>query len=110
MFTKLYLDTTNPKNTLAQMICQNKIPLFVSILLHTIIYAAVINLASFIFYNKRLSTDINIRLLIVLFIIMTLGYIGRYYHVKDIYNAYNKNMEKTRHHLDKLYISWVFIA
>jgi hypothetical protein len=110
MFTKLYLDTTNPKNTFTQMICQNKMPLFVSVLLHTIIYSVFINLASYIFYNKMLSTDINIRLLIVLFIIMTLGYIGRYYHVKDIYNAYNKNIQKTREHLDKLYISWVFIA
>ena len=110
MFTKLYLDTTNPKLTISQLFSQNAFPLFISIVLHTIVYSLIFNLASFIFYGTLLSSPVNRRLIISLLIIMTFGYIARFYHVKDIYNAYDKDMEKTRNHLDKLYISWVFIA
>jgi hypothetical protein len=41
---------------------------------------------------------------------MVFGFIGRFYHVKDVYHAYNENMEKTREYLDKLYITWIFIS
>jgi hypothetical protein len=110
MFTKLYLDTTNPKSSISQLFTQNAFSLFISIVLHTIVYSLFFNLASFIFYGSVLSSKINRRLIISLLIIMTFGYIARFYHVKDIYNAYDKDMEKTRNHLDKLYISWIFVA
>jgi hypothetical protein len=41
---------------------------------------------------------------------MIFGYVGRHYEVKDIYNAYGKNMEKARAHIDKLFITWIFIG
>jgi uncharacterized membrane protein (DUF485 family) len=110
MFTKLYLSTTDPKLSLSEMISQNTVPLVVSIIFHTILYMLFVNLASYIFFGKLLSMKINNRLFIVLIIIMTFGYIARFYHVKDIYQAYNNDIMKTRKHLDKLYIGWIFIA
>jgi hypothetical protein len=110
MFTKLYLSTTDPNITIHKMISENSVPLLVSILFHTIVYMLFVNLVSYIFFGKLLSMKINNRLFIILIIIMTFGYIARFYHVKDIYQAYNKDMVKTRKHLDKLFISWIFIA
>ena len=110
MFTKLYLNSTNPKLTLYQLFRENAMPLLISVLFHTIIYVLVLNIASYIFYNSFLSRRINTILAVTLLLIMSLGYIARFYHVKDIYNAYNYDMERTRNHIDKLYISWIFIA
>ena len=110
MFTNLYLSTTNPDVCLYTMISRNIVPLLISILFHTIVYMLFVNLVSYIFFDKLLSMKINNRLFVFLFAIMTLGYIARFYHVKDVYQAYNKDILKTRNHLDKLYISWIFIA
>jgi hypothetical protein len=110
MFTELYLSTTNPNISLSKMISQNSILLLISIIFHTIMYMSFVNIVSYIFFDRLLSMKINNRLFVVLFVIMTFGYIARFYHVKDVYQAYNKDMIKTRNHLDKLYIGWIFIA
>jgi len=110
MFTELYLHSTDPKISLERMIRENYGLLILSILLHTIIYSSFLNLVSFIFFGKILSSIINIRLILTLLMIMSIGYIGRYYHVKDIYSAYGENMEKARAHIDQFFISWVFIG
>ena len=110
MFTELYLSTTNPNQTLSNMIYQNSRSLFVSILFHTIVYMMFANLVYYIFFGKRLSIKINKRLFVILMMIMVFGYIARFYHVKEIYQAYDKDMVKTRNHLDKLYIGWIFVA
>jgi hypothetical protein len=111
MFTKLYLDTTNPKLQFSQLLQQ---PIFMSIIIsvvfHTIIYILFLNMTHFIFFKKILSNGTNKLLLMVLISIMFFGFFARFYHVKDIYNAYNGDMVKTRNHLDKLYISWLFIS
>jgi hypothetical protein len=110
MFTELYLSTTNPNLSLSEMISRNTVPLLISIVFHTIVYMLFANIVSYIFFGKLLSMKINNRLFIILLLIMSFGYIGRFYHVKDVYRAYNKDMVKTRNHLDKLYIGWIFIA
>ena len=111
MFTKLYLDTTNPKLSLSDLFGPKILgPMIISIIVHTILYTLFCNMVSWIFFGSVLSNKINMRLLICLIPIMIFGFIGRFIHVKDIYNAYNGNMEKTRNHLDKLYISWIFIS
>jgi hypothetical protein len=110
MFTKLYLSTTDPKISLSEMMLQNAIPLIVSIIIHTILYMLFFNIFYYTFFGKLLSMKINNRLFIILILIMAFGYIGRFYHVKEVYQAYNKDMVKTRNHLDKLYITWIFIA
>ena len=111
MLTKLYLDTTNPKIGFNELLCPTIFyPMLVSVVLHTIIYALFVNMASWIFVGRVLSSQTNIRLILVLVLIMFFGFFARYYHVKDIYNAYHQDMEKTRNHLDTLYISWVFIS
>ena len=110
MFTKLYLSTTDPNLSLSEVILKNSVPLVVSILFHTIVYMLFVNIVSYVFFGKLLSMKINNRLFIVLIVIMSFGYIARFYHVKDIYQGYNGDMMKTRKHLDKLYIGWIFIA
>lgn len=110
MFTKLYLQTTDPTITLSEMLRKNMFFIIISTLFHTIVYTLFFNLANFIFFGKYLPVNINTRLITSFIIIMFFGYIARYYHVKEIYNAYNKNAEKTRNHLDKLYIGWIFVG
>jgi hypothetical protein len=111
MFTKLYLDTTNPKIGFNELFGPNIFyPMLVSVVFHTIIYALFVNMASWIFVGRVLSSQTNIRLILTLVLIMFFGFFARYFHVKDIYNAYREDMEKTRNHLDTLYISWVFIS
>jgi len=111
MFTKLYLDTTNPKLPFSHLF-EGKIfgPMTVSILLHTIVYTLFFNIISWVFYGKFLSNIINLRLVSSLIPIMFFGFIGRFIHVKDIYKGYNGNVEKTREYIDKHYISWIFIS
>jgi hypothetical protein len=111
MFTKLYLDTTNPKLQLGQLFHSSIfIPMMASLVFHTILYTLFCNMVSYIFFGKILSNVVNKRLLLFLIPIMFFGFIGRFFHVKEIYNAYNGDMVKTRNHLDKLYISWIFIS
>jgi hypothetical protein len=111
MFTKLYLQTTNPNLHLSQLFTFNMIKnISISVVFHTIVYTSFCNLVSYIFFGKLLSKTINTRLIITLLIIMYLGFFARFYHVKDIYKTYDYNLEKTRNHLDKLYISWLFIS
>jgi hypothetical protein len=106
MFTKLYLDTTNPKLKFYELFQQSiLVPMIISILFHTVVYIAFFNLANYIFFGKILSNKVNIRLTLSSLLIMIFGFIGRYYHVKEVYQEYNENMEKTRDYLDKLYIT-----
>lgn len=111
MFTKLYLDTTNPKLTLSDFLGPKILgPMIISLIVHTILYILFSNMVSWVFLGYILSNKINMRLLMVLVPIMIFGFIGRFIHVKEVYQAYNGNMEKTRNHLDRLYISWIFIS
>lgn len=111
MFTKLYLDTTNPKVQFSQLLQQPIfIPIMASVVFHTIIYVLFLNMAHFIFFRKILSNETNKLLLMALISIMFFGFFARFAHVKDIYKAYNGDMTKTRAHLDNLYISWIFIS
>lgn len=111
MFTKLYLETTNPKLTLSGLFGPKILgPMIVSIIVHTILYTLFTNMVSWIFFGSILSNKINMRLLVCLIPIMVFGFIGRFIHVKEVYQAYNGNMEKTREYTDKHYISWVFLS
>jgi hypothetical protein len=89
---------------------ENSGTIALSVIFHTLLYAVFLNLGSFIFQGKILSSVINIRLLGVLLLIMSLGYIGRMYHVREIYHAYGENLEKAKKHIDKFFISWVFLG
>jgi hypothetical protein len=111
MFTRLYLDTTNPTIHFYQLFQLNIFfPMVVSILFHTLVYTLFCNMVSYIFLNKLLSNQVNKKLVFFLILIMFFGFIARFYHVKEIYSTYNGNIMKTRNHLDKLYISWLFIS
>jgi len=111
MFTETYLQTTDPKLPFSEFI---KAPILtnilVSVVFHTIVYSSFVNLLSFIFTGKILSMAINYRLLLSLLFIMVFGFFARFLHVKEIYKAYNNDLDKTRSHLDKLFIGWIFIS
>lgn len=111
MFTKLYLDTTNPKLQFSQLLQK---PIFISIIVsvvfHTILYILFLNMTHFIFFRKILSNVTNKLLLLFLISIMFFGFFARFFHVKEIYRAYDGDITKTRQHLDNLYISWIFIS
>ena len=111
MFTKLYLDTTDPKlRTIDIFKSSIFFPMMASVIFHTVTYILFANLVSYIFTGTLLSTRINMRMIVCLIIFMGFGYIARLYNVKDVYKAYDNDLMKTREHLDKLYISWIFIA
>lgn len=111
MFTKLYLNTTNPKLKFYELLQKDIfLPMIFSIVFHTIIYFSFVNLVSYIFFNNILSNQINKKLLVSLLFIMFFGFFARFLHVKDVYNAYNSDITKTRNHLDKIYITWIFIS
>lgn len=111
MFTNLYLQTTNPKLTFSELISPNILPyILFSAIFHAILYSVFLNLVNYIFFGNPLSSLINTRLVGSLVVIMSFGFLARFFHVKDIFRAYHNNMEKTRNHLDKLYITWIFIS
>jgi len=111
MFTELYLQTTNPKLTFDEFFSIKTFSnICISAIFHTIIYVSFSNLFSYIFFGTLLSKIINIRLCIILIIIMFFGFFARFLHVKEVYQAYDSNIEKTRNHLDRLYIGWIFIS
>jgi len=111
MFTQLYLDTTNPNLTYSQLLGSGLlIKIIAMVILYTIIYSGVVNLAFYIFTGRVLTAKINRRLTLSLILIMFFGYIGRLFVTKDVYAAYNKDPIKTRQHIDKGFISWIFIA
>ena len=111
MFSSLYLKTTNPHLQWRELI---QPPLLFQIigsaLFHTVVYTLFANLVFYIFFNRILSNNVNLRLTVSLLIIMYFGFFARWMHVKDVFNSYNQNIEKTRNHLDKQYITWIFIS
>lgn len=111
MFTDLFLTTTNPELQIHQLLQVKVIyKIAISIIFHTIIYTAFFNIISLVFFGKLLSNKINQRLIICALLIMTGGYFARFYHVKEIYNAYNNDKKRTREHINNLFITWLFIG
>jgi len=111
MFTELYLQTTNPKLTFDECFTIKTLPhILISTIFHTMIYVSFSNLFSYIFFGTLLSKIINLRLFLILILIMFFGFFARFLHVKEVYRAYDSNLEKTRNHLDRLYIGWIFIS
>jgi hypothetical protein len=111
MFAETYLQTTDPQKRLSDFFQGSLFFMIVfSVIFHTIIYVGFFNLVSYVFQGKTLSSFVNTRLITVAAMIMSLGYIGRFYYVKDIFHAYKKDVKLTRKHCDKFFISWVFLA
>ena len=110
MLTDLYLRTTDPEISLNKMMAENIRGIMGSVLFHTFVYWFFVCLIFYIFLGRGPSRRVHIRLIIALLFIMFFGYIGRYYHVQEIYRAYGRDKLKTRAHLDRLYIGWIFIG
>jgi len=111
MFARLFLETTNPNLSWNRFFSVDIFSMIIiSILFHTILYTLFFNVVCYIFYGKLLSNLINIRLIIALLLIMFFGYIGRFAHVKEVYNDFNHNLEKTNNYVQQHYNSWIFIG
>jgi hypothetical protein len=111
MFTKLFLQTTNPTLDWSVFFSVNMMSMVIlSILFHIILYTSFANIASYVFLNKPLSNVVNTRMIVCLFFIMLSGYIGRVWHSKQVYKDFDNNREKTREYLYQHYNSWVFIG
>lgn len=111
MFTDLYLQTTNPELSFYELLKPSILTnILLSTFFHTFAYTIFLNLVSYIFLGKRLTNTINYRIMFSLFVIMFFGFFARFLHVKEVYKAYNEDLQKTRSHLDKLYIGWIFIS
>ena len=110
MFTDLYLETTNPNLTLKQFFSPTLLTkMGSSVIFHTLIYSASINVFYFIFTGNFLSSLVNTRILLFLLIVMSFGFLARFYHVKEIYSSY-KNPEKAKDYVDKSFITWYFLS
>jgi uncharacterized membrane protein YqjE len=111
MFTRLFLETTDPKLSWKKFFGLNIFfMIIISVIFHTILYTSFFNLVSYIFNGKILSKVINFRLIICLLLIMFFGYIGRLWHSKQTYNDFNNDYEKTKKYLEQHYNSWIFIG
>jgi len=111
MFTELYLKTTDPTTKWTDLFQPKWFPLWIfSILYHLFLYTIFANLVSFVFLGRSLSMNINKRLIFCLLIILLFGYFGRMHYVKDIYKGYHYDKEKAKLHIDKFFISWVFLG
>lgn len=111
MFTRLFLETTDPKLSWKKFFELNIFSMvIISVVFHTILYTLFCNVVSYIFYGKLLNKNINIRLIVSLLLIMFFGYIGRLWHVKESYSDFNNDYEKTKIYLQTHYNSWVFIG
>lgn len=111
MFANLFSLTTNPLLSWKEFFTLHIWTMIItSVVFHTIIYVLFCNIISYVFYGKILSNAINIRLIVVLSLIMLFGYIGRFIHVKDVFNDFNKDDEKTNYFVQQHYNSWIFIG
>jgi hypothetical protein len=108
MLTSVFLQTTDPLRRTALV---DMLPgILASILFHLIVYTAFCNVASFIFSGRCLSQTVNMRLVLTLLIVLSVGFAARMAHVQEIYRTYNYDLDLTRNHLDHLYITWFFIS
>lgn len=104
MFTDLYVETTNPTLTLSEFLSVRLLTKMVaSVLFHTILYVVSLNMVSYVF-GYTLSSDVNIRLSIFLVLVMSLGFVARFYRVKELYHYGGKE------YVDKAYITWYFLS
>ena len=111
MFTNVFLITTDPTLPVSSLLRFQVISQIVlSIVFHTIVYMGVVNTFSYVFFGRMLSSTINQRLLVALLLIMAVGYIARMVHVREIYRAYHQDETRSRDHINRLFISWVFIG
>ena len=105
MFTDLYVETTNPKLTLSEFLSARLLnKMATSVLFHTILYVVALNMVSYVLMGDTLSLDVNIRLSIFLVLVMSFGFVARFYRVKELYHYGGKE------YVDKAYMTWYFLS
>ena len=105
MFTKLYLDTTQPGQKPWELLKDQRV--YTSALIHTILYMGLALFVASVFKIKKIDL---LNLFILSMTIQVLGYPARAWHVNQIYNTYGDNIEAAREHINKQYITWFFIG
>ena len=105
MFTKLYLDTTQPGQNPRKLLQDQRV--YTSALVHTVFYMVLVVVIASVFKIKKIDM---LNLFILSMTIQVLGYPARAWHVNEIYKTYGDNFEAARAHIDKQYITWFFIG
>ena len=105
MFTNLYIDTTQPDQDPTLLLRDQRI--YISAFVHTMIYIFIIAMIASIFSVKKIDYT---KLFVFSMLIQIIGYPARAWHVNQIYEAYGEDQKSAREHIDKQYISWVFIG
>lgn len=114
----IYMETTDPNSGYNRII---KYDVFVSIFLHIILYTLCLFTIK-MFMCKVLNIDILKKInynnfILGLFIIMFLGYFGRLYRTKSVYESVKEKtkndslaLEKTRQLINNAYFQWYFLG
>ena len=113
IFYKTFIDTINPENDYTIL---TKEGVIISIIIHVVGYLTLYKyIVSLFNINDRLIDSFS--LTISLFITMILGYIGRLYRSKSIYNYYikkgfSKKISKkfAMKQINNAYFTWYFLA
>jgi len=110
MFVRLYHITTDPDTTWKVFFsCPVVSLIIVSIFFHILVYVIFLNAVSFIFLNRPLSEGVNTRLIVALGVIMVLGYVARFYHVKNVAAVF-RDRRQAREYIDQRYNTWLFLG
>ena len=105
MYT-VYAATTDPQLSWKQYFsCRIQCLILSSVLFHVMVYTAFVNLAWWVLTNHLFYA--NDRLVVVLFWIMYLGYMGRVIHVREIYRHRRQGAQAF---VDQHYNSWIFLG
>jgi len=111
--TNVYLDTINPQTPYKRLLSND---VFLSILLHVVLYLIIVCLVSKLF-NLKISKKLYINITISLLFVMIMGYIGRLARSKSIYinlikNNVNNNLaiEKTMNIMHNAYFTYYFLG
>lgn len=113
-FTDTYYKTTNPKTEYKELF---SISVGKSILFHTIIYIGFLYMLRFISNIKIIEEKHLFSLILVLFLIMIFGFLGRLMRAKSIYNKEleihnddEKALLETKKLIDTGYFTWFFCS
>lgn len=113
-FTDTYYKTTHPKTDYNELLSMN---VGKSILFHTIVYIGFLYMLKFVSNIKIIEEKHLFSLILVLFLIMIFGFLGRLMRSKSVYekeleihNDEEKALQETKRLMDTGYFTWFFCS
>lgn len=87
LFSRVFFETTHPLTPYSRLA---QLDVLVSILFHTVSYLLIVYIFSFLF-SLKIKQQTYVKLSIFLLVVMSFGYIGRLYRIKNNYKYLIKN-------------------